>query len=36
MWEVKKKVEAKINAHELLENSTRSISSFLKIGLNRY
>lgn len=33
---IKKEVEAKINAHELLENATRSISPFLKIGLNRY
>lgn len=31
---IKKEVEAKINAHELLENATRSISPFLKIGLN--
>lgn len=31
---IKKEVEAKINAYELLENATRSISPFLKIGLN--
>lgn len=31
---VKKKVEEKLNVHELLENANRAIYPFLKIGLN--
>ena len=31
---IKKKIEAKLNIHEILENASRDIRPFLKVGLN--
>ena len=31
---IKKEIEAKLNIHEILENSSRDIQPFLKVGLN--